>query len=853
MWQILLVAGDHNVIHPIREALPESRFVLRSVYSYRDALRELRRNRFDAILVDASAIDRDTGRLTLKILAGDRLSEPILAVITRHGQAQAFENLGLPMIPNLQPESIHTALLDVLDGKTPPHRSGEILSERSTNEINTFFALTQSLTEVLDLNTVLNRIVEAAQYLTNAEEGMILLPEGDTLYLRARVGIDLPVGQTFRIKTRDTLAGEVFNTGKPVLVGESGPQKVKTEYFVNTLLYVPIKLKGAVIGVLGVNNRQKRDVFTLRDQQLLLNLASFAAIALENARVHQESLERSHELETLVIAGEVLNDSLSLSDTLLSTCKQLASVLNMGYAEVLRWNPDQNQLVTITCMSQSLWRLEQGPPVDIAHFPELHTALQTGRDQWIICDPSKRPSSLDYPNATDAKTLLVIPVRLGGQASGCFRFFYNVAPHHPPTHNMIRQAQIAGLESLAEWLSRPDHATDQSTCWRGFQEMKFLVGADWGDLILSLDPQKYKLVMRIGSKVWLDSPSLTLNLKQYPDLRRALEAPEPIYLDGANPPVSPGLQVWAAKTYGSAVMGLPLVRRGQAQGMIMLAAVQPHRVFTPREMNIARAIVGQAATAIENAMLVHELEQSLRNLKNAQDRLVQAARLSAMGELATVIAHQINNPLTAIIADIALLLMDDPPDSPSHATLEAIERAGKRAAGVARHLLTIARPVDSSSAYERIDIVKSLQGVLALLQAHIERRHIQIRLRVPSAPLPPVMAVRGQLDDVWINLLMNAYDALRERDNGEVGLEVRHLPDQNRVQVTVWDNGPGIPSDLQTQIFSLFFTTKPVGEGTGVGLYICREIVESLGGSIHVESQPSPITRFIVSLPASPA
>ena len=179
--------------------------------------------------------------------------------------------------------------------------------------MQTLFALGRSLTEVLDLSEVLNRVVEAARHLTNAEEGMILLPDGQTgqLYLRAKVGIDLEVADNFRIKTHDTIAGSVFESGQPMLVGESGPQKVKTEYFVNSLLYVPIIHKGQTLGVLGVNNKDKHDVFTERHRDLLVNLATYAAIAIENARIHGQSIRRTHELKALIDASQAINASLS--------------------------------------------------------------------------------------------------------------------------------------------------------------------------------------------------------------------------------------------------------------------------------------------------------------------------------------------------------------------------------------------------------------------------------------------------------------------------------------------------------------------------------------------------------------
>ena len=125
-----------------------------------------------------------------------------------------------------------------------------------------------------------------------------------------------------------------------MLLGESGPQKVKTEYFVNSLLYVPIIHKGQTLGVLGVNNKDKHDVFTERHRDLLVNLASYAAVAIENARVHGQSIRRAHELKALIDASQAINASLSFDHTLRAICEQLIRVLNVGHAEIYSW--DQN-------------------------------------------------------------------------------------------------------------------------------------------------------------------------------------------------------------------------------------------------------------------------------------------------------------------------------------------------------------------------------------------------------------------------------------------------------------------------------------------------------------------------------
>jgi two-component system NtrC family sensor kinase len=148
-----------------------------------------------------------------------------------------------------------------------------------------------------------------------------------------------------------------------------------------------------------------------------------------------------------------------------------------------------------------------------------------------------------------------------------------------------------------------------------------------------------------------------------------------------------------------------------------------------------------------------------------------------------------------------------------------------------------------------IDVVDTIEGVLSLVKSHIERDRIQIVPRLPAEKLPPVWAGPGQLDDVWLNLLMNAHDALVGREGARIGIEATYLPSDDHIEVVVWDNGPGIPEHITSEIFEPFFTTKPVGEGTGLGLHICRQVVERVGGSITLESKPNTGTRFLIRLP----
>lgn len=174
--------------------------------------------------------------------------------------------------------------------------------ERRIGELETLTRLGQAVIGKLDLDSVFSSVVEAAVELTGSEEGSLMLLDELTgeLYMRAARNFDQEFVQTFRLQTNDSLAGSVISTGQPVLIDENAPRKIATTYLVHNLIYVPLKLREQVIGVLGVDNRNRRTPLQDRDVKLLLALAEYTVIAIENARLYSETTQEQMRLETLL-------------------------------------------------------------------------------------------------------------------------------------------------------------------------------------------------------------------------------------------------------------------------------------------------------------------------------------------------------------------------------------------------------------------------------------------------------------------------------------------------------------------------------------------------------------------------
>ncbi|MFN3763356.1 MAG: response regulator, partial [Anaerolineae bacterium] len=180
--------------------------------------------------------------------------------------------------------------------------------QQQVQELNTLYSIGRSVTSRLDLEVVLTRVVEAAVFLTRAEEGVLLLldPQTDELILRAAKNVDEAQARQLRLKVEDSLAGQVFRSGEPLLITE-GQSKVVTGYMVHSLIYAPLRTpERGIFGLLGVMNRDKPRSFNPHDVRLLCALADYAAIALENARLYDETETGRRKLEAVLHATEEL-------------------------------------------------------------------------------------------------------------------------------------------------------------------------------------------------------------------------------------------------------------------------------------------------------------------------------------------------------------------------------------------------------------------------------------------------------------------------------------------------------------------------------------------------------------------
>lgn len=241
--------------------------------------------------------------------------------------------------------------------------------------------------------------------------------------------------------------------------------------------------------------------------------------------------------------------------------------------------------------------------------------------------------------------------------------------------------------------------------------------------------------------------------------------------------------------------------------------------------------------------LEHKVDQRTQQLVKVQTQVARQQRLASVGQLAAGVAHEINNPLGGILTFASLVLEDLPPDSPNREDLEEIVRQAIRCRKIVTELLEFSRQREAQMTSADINEVAS--RTLGLLEKQALFHDISIA-REFDPGMPMTVMDESQMQQVFMNIVLNAVHAMNERGN----LTIKTWHENNKqVSVRITDTGCGIPHDIRESIFDPFFTTKDPGEGTGLGLAVAYRIVQDHGGRTEVESEVGKGTSFTISLP----
>ena len=333
---------------------------------------------------------------------------------------------------------------------------------------------------------------------------------------------------------------------------------------------------------------------------------------------------------------------------------------------------------------------------------------------------------------------------------------------------------------------------------------------------------------------------------------------------------------------------VPLLRDGVGIGTIILTHPEAGFKLSPKQLALLQTFADQAVIAIGNVRLFEEVQERTRELSNsldelrtAQDRLIQTEKLASLGQLTAGIAHEIKNPLnfvnnfSALSAELVDELKDvlqpaaldgkvrEEIDELTHmlkGNLEKVVQHGKRADSIVKNMLLHSR--EGAGEHRPADINAIIEESLNLAYhgARAEKSGFNITLQRDLDPAAGMIDLYPQeITRVFLNLISNGFYAATKRkeaaaDGFEPTLSATTRNMGNKVEIRIRDNGTGIPLEVKEKMFNPFFTTKPAGEGTGLGLSMSHDIVvKQHGGTIDVETEPGAFTEFIITLPRSGA
>ena len=293
---------------------------------------------------------------------------------------------------------------------------------------------------------------------------------------------------------------------------------------------------------------------------------------------------------------------------------------------------------------------------------------------------------------------------------------------------------------------------------------------------------------------------------------------------------------------------LPLKCGSELVGLLLLGPKASGRSFSTDEIELLKQVGISAAAAIEKALLYQEVRLQLEELKETQAQLLQSGRLASVGTLAAGVAHEVNNPNFAIAGMTELLLARPEnhlktPEALRFVTI--ISEMSDRIAGVVQGMLVYSRNEQTPTL---VDLNQVVDNTLSLVAHRLDDRGIRVR-RAFHPNLIATRAVPNQLQQALMNLVLNAVDAM---EPGQT-LTLSTGTTGGRAWISCADTGRGISQENLARIFDAFFTTKPAGKGTGLGLHITHKIVQDSGGEIEVRSQEGEGSTFTIYLPAADA
>jgi two-component system, NtrC family, sensor kinase len=681
-------------------------------------------------------------------------------------------------------------------------------------------------------------------------------------------------------------------------------------------LGVPMLRDNKVEGVM-VLTRPEPGPFTQSQIDLVQTFADQAMIAIANTRLFDETQEALERQTATADILKVIASSPSDVQPVFEAIATRANSLVGGFsATVFRFVDGMAHLMAFTPTTPEADKvLTSAFPTPVDNFAPFQMA-QDGRVAQIADTETITGEILDIARARGYRSMLFAPLMNKGVSIGLIAVTRlqtgAFSDHHVQLLQTFADQAVIAIENVRlfdEVQAKTHDLTESLQQQTATADVLKVIGRSAFDL-----DQVFETVVESSVRLCAADRAIVFRFDgEMLRVAKLFNAPGPLKDWLEQNPIRPGRYSVAARaalerrtvhvedvradsehTYGAklvepfrTVLGVPMLKGDDLLGVILVYhnVVKP---FTDKQILLVSTFAEQAAIAIENVRLfdevqarTRELAQSLEDLRTAQDRLIQTEKLASLGQLTAGIAHEIKNPLnfvnnfsslsSELIDELNGALKDVPLDDKTRddideltamlkANLEKVVQHGKRADSIVKNMLLHSREGSGEQRPADINTIVEESLNLAYHGARAEKAGFNITLGRDLDPAAGAIELYPQeITRVLLNLISNGfYAANKRREAGDNGFEpsltatTKNLG--NRVEIRIRDNGTGIPADVREKIFNPFFTTKPAGEGTGLGLSMSHDIVvKQHGGKIEVDTEPGQFTEFIITLPRTAA
>jgi signal transduction histidine kinase/CheY-like chemotaxis protein len=755
-----------------------------------------------------------------------------------------------------------------MKGENKRGKSEEIV--RLNQELSILNAISQTVNESNDLDEILNKSLDKIVDLTEIQSvGIYLLEEStDELVYVAQKGFSMAFSKGLkRLKLGEGATGKVALSGDPTFIEDypAYPEAIPfaIEEGLKSLAVIPLKSREKIYGTLNIARKEFYQ-FTPSAKNLFSSIGQIISNALDRAALYTENVKRLEEQKTLYAIGQEIASKLELKVILKKIIDSVVGLLGVESGSVALW--DNKRLsyanVIVHGLPESLIGREVAVPSE-----GILGEIVTRKSPVLWPDYERHPNRLKELDSYHLKEVLGVPLVVREMVIGTMM----VGTSDPKRHfnqneidllfNFAQQAAIAigNAQLYEDSLAKIRQLT---TLYEIGQKLSSTLDLDellgnalellrsrWGYplcTILFMDREKHELYIRkVIGRDKADVERMRFRVGIDGIVGGVAQTGEPLYV----PDITKEPRYIPGSPEGRSEAAFPLKARDRVIGVLDVESKEV-KGFDEEDLKALSSFAGQVSIFIENAQLFSDLRRTLSELKQAQDQIVQAEKLRAMGEMASGVAHDFNNVLAAILGNIQLLLYSFDHYGPDEIRerLKIIEKASKDGAETVRRIQDF-----TGKRRDREFIPLSLNDLAHEVAAITEprwkdqaqKKGIQIELVKRLGEVSPILGNPSELREVLTNIIFNAVDAMPQ--GGTITLSTQ-LHSEDWVEVRISDTGIGMTEEVKKRIFDPFFTTKGVSS-SGLGMSVSYGIIKRHGGEILVESEPGKGTVFILHLP----